>query len=125
MGVLEYDSQNKLMQFIIRLNMVYDSVRNHILSMDPFPSVNQVYYLVQQIEKQKQSNANFFRNFEMSTFFLKAATSSKNYTDKKKFKGNVSCGFCIHCMSEGHAIKKLFPNHEISRMVQREKIWKE
>ena len=36
------------------LNSGYEVVRNQILSMDPLPNVNKAYYIVQQVEKQKQ-----------------------------------------------------------------------
>lgn len=48
---LEIEGQSKLMQFLMRLNDDYEPVRNQILSMNPLPSVNKAYYLVQRIEK--------------------------------------------------------------------------
>ena len=32
----------------------YEIVRNHILSMDPLTGVNRAYYILSQVEKQKQ-----------------------------------------------------------------------
>lgn len=45
-NMLNIDAQNKLIQFLIGLNDVYDSVRNQILVMDPLPSVNKAYSMV-------------------------------------------------------------------------------
>ncbi|GKE45444.1 hypothetical protein Tco_1472728 [Tanacetum coccineum] len=52
---LERDSHLKLIQFLIKLNDEYESVRSQILAMYPLPNVNKAYYIVQQIEKQKKS----------------------------------------------------------------------
>ncbi|GKB73377.1 NSP-interacting kinase 1-like protein, partial [Tanacetum coccineum] len=51
---LEIDSRSKLMHFLMKLNDEFESVRNQILSMDPLPNINKAYYIVQQVEKQKQ-----------------------------------------------------------------------
>ena len=52
----EKDSRNKLIQFLIGLNYGYDTVRGQILAMDPLPTVNRAYYIIQQIEKQRQAS---------------------------------------------------------------------
>ncbi|GJU58550.1 hypothetical protein Tco_1236316 [Tanacetum coccineum] len=51
---LEIDSRSKLIQFLMRLNDYFEAVRNQILSMDPLLNLNKAYYIVQQVEKQKQ-----------------------------------------------------------------------
>nr|XP_043633116.1 uncharacterized protein LOC122604294 [Erigeron canadensis] len=51
---LAMDSRSKLMQFLMKLNDDYESVRSQILSTYPLPSVNKAYYIVQQVEKQRQ-----------------------------------------------------------------------
>jgi len=50
----ELESRNQLLQFLMGFNSGYDQTRGQILSMDPLPSVNRAYYILQQIEKQKQ-----------------------------------------------------------------------
>ncbi|PWA43290.1 hypothetical protein CTI12_AA537040 [Artemisia annua] len=52
------DSNTKLIQFLMKLSDEYESVRSQILAMDPLPTVNKAYYIVQQIEKQKQAFSN-------------------------------------------------------------------
>nr|GEX69397.1 hypothetical protein [Tanacetum cinerariifolium] len=52
---LEIDSRSKLMQFLMKLSDEYKAVKSQILGMDPLPSVNKAYYIVQQIEKQTQT----------------------------------------------------------------------
>jgi len=50
----EKNSRNQLIQFLMGLNSGYDAVRGQILAMDPLPTVNRAYYIIQQIKKQKQ-----------------------------------------------------------------------
>lgn len=40
------DSNSKLIQFLMKLNDEYESVRSQILAMDPLPTVNKAYYIV-------------------------------------------------------------------------------
>ncbi|GKE22494.1 leucine-rich repeat transmembrane protein kinase protein, partial [Tanacetum coccineum] len=63
---LEMDSHLKLIQFLMKLNDEYESVKSQILAMDPLPNVNKAYYIVQQIEKQKQVTNH---SFDPSAFF--------------------------------------------------------
>lgn len=55
--IQELANTNKLMQFLLGLNDNFENVRSSILAMDPFPSINKAYYLVQQVEKQKSITA--------------------------------------------------------------------
>ncbi|GJS73701.1 pyridoxal 5'-phosphate synthase-like subunit PDX1.2 [Tanacetum coccineum] len=48
---LEIEGRSKLIQFLMKLNDEYESVRNQILAMDPLPTVNKAYYIVQHREK--------------------------------------------------------------------------
>ncbi|XP_074297463.1 uncharacterized protein LOC141628189 [Silene latifolia] len=51
--VLEMASREKVISFLMGLDDAYDNLKTKILSMDPLPSINKTYYLVQQIESQK------------------------------------------------------------------------
>nr|GEX36683.1 hypothetical protein [Tanacetum cinerariifolium] len=71
---LEIEGRSKLVQFLMKLNDDYESFRNQILSMDPLPNVNKTYYIVQQVEKQKQVTnhvadpMDFFANMYQNKF---------------------------------------------------------
>lgn len=54
------DSNSKLIQFLMKLNDEYESVRSQILAMDP-PPTDKAYYIIQQIEKQKQVTNHTFK----------------------------------------------------------------
>ncbi|XP_039121731.1 uncharacterized protein LOC120258408 [Dioscorea cayenensis subsp. rotundata] len=103
---MELEMKNKLMQFLMRLNDDYESVRNHILSMDPLPSINRAYYLVQQVETQKQVT-HFVP--ESSAFF--ADTVGKRTQSNQRNIKTIKIGdkkFCTHCRSDGHTIDHCF-----------------
>ncbi|KAL0349326.1 UNVERIFIED_CONTAM: Retrovirus-related Pol polyprotein from transposon RE2 [Sesamum angustifolium] len=46
-------SFTQLMQFLMGLSDVFDSVRHQLLVMDPVPSINKAYAMVQSVEKAK------------------------------------------------------------------------
>ncbi|XP_076932815.1 uncharacterized protein LOC143598494 [Bidens hawaiensis] len=48
------DEDQRLIQFLIGLNPSYDTIRNNILMMEPFPSINRAYGILIQDEKQKE-----------------------------------------------------------------------
>ena len=50
----ELEQRRKLMQFLMHLNEDYDIVRGQILLLDPLPTVNKAYSMIQRVEKQKQ-----------------------------------------------------------------------
>lgn len=73
--------------------------------MDPLPNINKAYYIVQQVEKQKQVTSNvhepsaFFANFNNKG----AAHSHKNFKDNKSDKK-----VCTYCHIEGHEYEQCF-----------------
>lgn len=64
--LIELDNRSKLMQFRMKLNGNFDNVRSQVLALDPLPTWNKAYYIVQQIEKQKQVTTH---EIESSVFF--------------------------------------------------------
>nr|GEX67449.1 hypothetical protein [Tanacetum cinerariifolium] len=90
---LEIDSRSKLIQFLMRLNDDFEAVRNQVLSMDPLPNLNKAYYIVQQVEKQKQVT---HQTTDPTVFFTKgnqnvkkdSMNDGKNQGGKKNKKGN-------------------------------------
>ncbi|GKC46677.1 pyridoxal 5'-phosphate synthase-like subunit PDX1.2 [Tanacetum coccineum] len=107
---IERDSNSKLIQFLIKLSDGYEYVRSQILAMDPLPSVNKAFYIVQQIEKQKQITNHAF---EPTAFFAsmnnKRGSSSKR--DGKNFRNDYSHEVkrtCTHYNKEGHTVDQYF-----------------
>ncbi|KAL5832253.1 hypothetical protein ACOSQ4_017607 [Xanthoceras sorbifolium] len=52
-SLIDFQHQEKVMQFLMGLNESYTSVRGQILLMDPLPSINKVFALVVQEERQR------------------------------------------------------------------------
>nr|XP_043633025.1 uncharacterized protein LOC122604192 [Erigeron canadensis] len=77
---LELESRTRLVQFLMKLNDDYESVRNQILAMDPMPNVNKAYYIVQQVEKQKQITHNVP---DPTAFFAKMNGNKNGFSGKK------------------------------------------
>ena len=102
---LEIDSRSKLMQFLMRLNDDFESVRNQILSMDPLPNINKAYYIVQQVEKQKQVTHSVA---DPTAFF--ANTGSKGNPGPRRDNREVRSDkkYCTHCKQDGHLFEQCF-----------------
>ncbi|XP_019107701.1 uncharacterized protein LOC104905474 isoform X2 [Beta vulgaris subsp. vulgaris] len=113
--IFDADQRLKLIQFLAGLNDSYDQVKTNILSTDPLPPVNKVYYTLQQVEKQLQlRNPTFFPSSESSAFYAGKNTSKPSYhalsgkKDFKKMKFDKSERFCEHCKVKGHTIDTCF-----------------
>nr|GEU80080.1 hypothetical protein [Tanacetum cinerariifolium] len=108
--VLLRDSNSKLIQFLMKLNDDYEFVRSQILAIDPLPTVNKAYYIVQQIEKQKQVTNH---SFELTSFFANLNNKGGN-SGRKDNRGYRTDGkndgkrFCTGCNQEGHTVNQYF-----------------
>ncbi|GJR36640.1 NSP-interacting kinase 1-like protein [Tanacetum coccineum] len=100
------DSNSKLIQFLMKLNDEYESVRSQILDMNPLPTVNKVYYINQQIEKQKQVTNH---TFEPSALFSNMNNKGSN-NGRKENRGSRNDGkrFCTGCNHERQTIDQCF-----------------
>lgn len=60
-GVAKFVSDNldsnRLMQFLMGLSDMYDSIRGQILLMEPLPNVNRAYSMILGVEKQREINS--------------------------------------------------------------------
>ncbi|XP_071695390.1 uncharacterized protein [Rutidosis leptorrhynchoides] len=108
---LEIESRSKLIQFLMKLNDEFESVRSQILSMDPLPSINKAYYIVQQVEKQKQVTKH---EYNPTAFFANnnkngaSFSNNKNGNNFKKIWRDNSDKKCTHCNMEGHTFDQCF-----------------
>lgn len=120
---LEIEGRSKLMQFLMRLNDDYEAVRSQILSMDPLPNVNRAYYIVQQVEKQKQVTNNvgdpttFFANLNPSRSnygarrYVRQLRHNDNRNDSRNDVRNENRNekkTCTYCHHEGHNYDQCF-----------------
>ncbi|GKC94116.1 pyridoxal 5'-phosphate synthase-like subunit PDX1.2, partial [Tanacetum coccineum] len=104
---LEIDSRSKLMQFLMRLNDDFEAVRNQILSMDPLPNLNKAYYIVQQVEKQKQVT----HQVADPTAFFANNKGNQNVRKDNRSDGKSQGGdkkSCTFCNQDGHVYEQCF-----------------
>ncbi|KAK9163464.1 hypothetical protein Syun_004366 [Stephania yunnanensis] len=62
--LMELDSNDRLIQFLMGLSDIYDQVRNQILFMDPLPNINKAYSVIERVEKQKQLHLSFTQDMD-------------------------------------------------------------
>ncbi|KAK9697942.1 hypothetical protein RND81_08G071400 [Saponaria officinalis] len=94
-------------------NSGYESVKTHILSMDPLPPINKALGLLQKIEKQKmlsdaQSDilvdATAYASTRTDSRRSFAPISKKPGVDREDKEGRE----CTHCLRKGHNVEECF-----------------
>ncbi|GAA0140406.1 hypothetical protein LIER_01762 [Lithospermum erythrorhizon] len=104
--VVNFDGEERMMQFLIRLGEEYDTIRNQILLMDLLPSVAKTYSMVADVEKRRVVQGNVV---EMSD---NVVMQTRDYPEKTQFNSAKRSGFrkkedtphlkFIHCRKVGH-----------------------
>ncbi|XP_048495171.2 uncharacterized protein LOC125495015 [Beta vulgaris subsp. vulgaris] len=106
--IMEMQERARLNDFLMGLNGKYENMRGNILGMDPLPSVNRAYHLVQQIEAQKQMTEGVYHVSDMSALNVHKHSVSlgplehfqrKDYKQKILEKAKLKCD---HCGMRGH-----------------------
>nr|GEW28213.1 hypothetical protein [Tanacetum cinerariifolium] len=96
---VKLQNDNLADQFLKKLNDDYESVRSQILAMNPLPTVNKAYYIVQQIEKQKQ----------VTNHSNKGENSGIKDNRRSRHDGkNDGKRFYTGCNQEGHTVDQCF-----------------
>ncbi|KAK9741235.1 hypothetical protein RND81_03G091300 [Saponaria officinalis] len=96
------------------LNESYETLRTNILSIEPIPTINKVYSMVQQIESQKFIT-NVLNSSDVSAFNVQKHGGNPWNTwckDSRDFKkGRVEDRVCHHCNKKGHIKERCFKLH--------------
>ncbi|KAK4382735.1 Retrovirus-related Pol polyprotein from transposon RE2 [Sesamum angolense] len=100
-------SFTQLMQFLMGLSDVFDSVRHQLLVMDPVPSINKAYAMVQSVEKQRQVHMELSESTESAALHVRGG----NKFDKRKFTTDKRPQYCVHCDRAGHSKETCFKIH--------------
>ncbi|XP_074265052.1 uncharacterized protein LOC141587468 [Silene latifolia] len=132
--VLEMASQEKVITFLMGLDDSYDNLRTNILSMEPLPTINKAYSLVQQIESQKSFSKLVLNQAESSAMAVNRGKGSGHWnkpSDAKNWNvwsrngagtgastGKDGAGqhkkgkrWCDHCNKSGHTRDACFILH--------------
>ncbi|KAG8660381.1 hypothetical protein MANES_02G152750v8 [Manihot esculenta] len=56
-AITEITNRNRLMHFLVGLNVVFGSARDQTLGMDPLPTINKAYSMVVKFESQRDSRS--------------------------------------------------------------------
>jgi len=117
--------RQRLMPFLMHLNEDYKAIRGQISLLDPLPSVNKAYSMVQRVETQRHVTENLTANREIAANVTRTQTNSFRDSDstisamvtksgnggarsRKNFKKNTGNKFCDHCQRSGHSTDQCF-----------------
>ena len=112
--ITSFQHQDSLMQFLNGLNDAYSQVRTQILMMEPIPSLDKVFSLVIQEERQRALGFNVNSSVESIALAVKnqGFNQSSNFFGiaGKNIKGNGGKGrpICSHCGKVGHVKEKCY-----------------
>ncbi|KAK9715536.1 hypothetical protein RND81_06G171300 [Saponaria officinalis] len=112
--LLDIASKEKVMTFLMGLHDSYDVLRTNILSMEPMPTINKAYSIVQQIESQKQiSNV---LNLHQDVSALAVHKHPGGYQPSVSWrrdhkKARVDDRWCTQCKKQGHTKETRFRLH--------------
>ncbi|XP_056695902.1 uncharacterized protein [Spinacia oleracea] len=81
--IAEFEEEDRMMKFLLGLNGGFEGTVTNVLSMDPLPSINRVFAITQQIEKQK----------EVSGAAVEASAMSSSAMAAQSYKGDQSQRF--------------------------------
>ena len=99
--------QDSVMQFLMGLNKTYGKVRTQILLMGPISSINKVYSLLIQEERQQNVGSYVAPHVESTSLVAKSSSGSKN---KKNWKGKDK-PTCSHYSLNNHTVDKCYKVH--------------
>jgi hypothetical protein len=102
-SILDQQNQDRAMEFLQGFHDCFSAVSSQILIMDPFPSIQRIYNLVRQEEKQQ----------EISFRPLPAEESAALHTSKVPYRtqGKRQRPYCEHCNKYGHTIATCYQIH--------------
>ncbi|KAK9666168.1 hypothetical protein RND81_14G166000 [Saponaria officinalis] len=106
--IVDRDNKNRLLDFLMGLDATYEVVRDHILSTDPLPTVNQAFFKIQQVEMQKNIHSNAYDAQENVAILVNKSvcapvhgtnnvphSAQTTYNrDHKRSRGPFECDYC-------------------------------
>ena len=108
--LLDCQHYEYVMKFLVGLNDSYASVRGQILLMEPLPSINKVFALVSQEERQRELNSTPMLHGVKSGSTALVITNYKPYGGNKNF-GKKERPVCSHCGITGHTVENCYKIH--------------
>ena len=106
---MEYD-----IHFLMGLNESFSSIWGQILSMNHFPFINRIFFLVVQEEKQREigtSVSALHSSNDASQSHVFAVKDSRYQSDHKVSASSRNQPLCAHCGRLGHTQDRCFKLH--------------
>ncbi|XP_076915559.1 uncharacterized protein LOC143574955 [Bidens hawaiensis] len=105
-NINDFNQLIKLMQFLMGLDDVYQSVRTSLLTRDPLPTIKTVVSIVSREESHRNSSGTSKAQTQNMGFVSK---SSQSFDTKKKFNRGPNPNLkCTHCNKIGHTVERCF-----------------
>jgi hypothetical protein len=109
--ILSYHHQQQVYQFLMGLNESYSQVRGQILLIDPLPSINKVFSLVIQEERQRMISSSSLSFNQNTTALFTKTVSPTRFAGNKSFHIRKDRPICSHCGISGHTVEKCYRIH--------------
>ncbi|KAF7835230.1 uncharacterized protein G2W53_010089 [Senna tora] len=104
--LIDRDSSDKLIQFLMGLNQKFKPIRTQVLNLDPFPTVNRAFAMVTQDEMQMEvGDTTPTDPLEMAAAMVKKDDDMKRARQKDDKKWDK---ICSHCQMKGHLKESCF-----------------
>ncbi|WOG86569.1 hypothetical protein DCAR_0205784 [Daucus carota subsp. sativus] len=102
---IEIQERNEVIDFVIGLNKKNENIAGNIMAMEPLPTLNRAFHLVQQAEKQKQVAENQCVG-EASAFAIGRMSQGRHFlnSQKRETKEMKMKKWCDHCKKKGHTV---------------------
>ncbi|KAK9724476.1 hypothetical protein RND81_05G075400 [Saponaria officinalis] len=116
--IVDREVNSKLIQFLMGLNHAYESVKTHVLTIEPLPPLNKAFALLQKIERQKHLDDHLDMHSE-ATAFTSLGNPSDDFNVQKRLKtvppfNSSTVKECHYCHHLGHTKSKCFKLKECS-----------
>ncbi|VFQ64705.1 unnamed protein product [Cuscuta campestris] len=100
--LLKYEQDQRLVQFLMRLNSDYNVTRGNILIMRPLPSIPEAYGILIHEERQRQIQSPTHISPEHTSLSVQTQASFKATHEDKKIP------VCENCKKKGHRMSKCY-----------------
>ncbi|KAL5560669.1 hypothetical protein UlMin_036880 [Ulmus minor] len=101
--LVAYQHQDYVLQFLMGLNESFSQIRAQILMIEPLPSINKIFSLVIQEERQRSLNS--------CSVLPLSATYGVNSSNYNVSKGRREKPVCTYCGYYGHTVDKCYKKH--------------
>ncbi|XP_059434757.1 uncharacterized protein LOC132167750 [Corylus avellana] len=109
--IVSYHQQQHVYQFLMGLNESYSQVRGQILLIDPLPSINKVFSLVIQEERQRLISSSSFSFNQNTTALLSKAVPPNRFAANRSYQNRKEKPICSHCGVPGHTMERCYKLH--------------